>query len=115
LAWQHLSLLASFPPAKEFRHDLTAPLEFYCSLCFYMPALHRTGSGSGSIFQLSAEETAKASQLAQDLENAHEQTDKAATARRMFQETNPSTRTYPMFNSLRISGSHLHHKTLFPA
>jgi hypothetical protein len=39
------------------------------------------------VFQLSSEETAKASHLAQDLKNAHQRDDKAVTAWRMFQQT----------------------------
>ena len=39
------------------------------------------------IFQLSAEEAAKASHLAQDLKNAHQRDDKAVAAWRMFQHT----------------------------
>jgi hypothetical protein len=39
------------------------------------------------IFQLSAEETAKASHLAQDLKNAHQRYDNARTTWRVFQET----------------------------
>jgi len=39
------------------------------------------------IFQLSAEETAKVSHLTQDVKNAHQRFDKAATAWRMFQQT----------------------------
>jgi hypothetical protein len=42
------------------------------------------------ICQLSAEETAKASHLAQDLKNAHQRSDKAGIAWRVFQQNHQS-------------------------
>ena len=68
---------------------MTRPLSLsFTALCFFTCMSYAVQAQElVPIFQLSAEETAKANHLAQDVKNAHQRFDKAATAWRMFQQT----------------------------
>ena len=70
------------------------------------------------ILQLSAEETAKASHLAQDLKNALQRSDKAVTAWRMFQETyqsaHPDLPNVHFTTDFRFAFTSQHSSSAFP-
>ena len=68
---------------------MTRPLSVSFSVLCLLTCLSCTAQAQElvPVFQLSSEETAKASHLAQDLKYAHQRDDKAVTAWRMFLQT----------------------------